>query len=61
MASKKIGKTNSNASKSAKNYFNGFNSGSKRGKGTVEALFDNIIEDEMWGEKSWERLKAKLD
>jgi len=55
---KKIGKTNSNASKSAKNYFNGFNSGSKRGKGPLRLFFDNIIEDEMWGEKSGKRLKA---
>jgi len=32
--------------------------GPKEGKGPLRLFFDNIIEDEMWGEKVGKRLKA---
>ena len=34
--------------------------GPKEGKGPLRLFFDNIIEDEMWGEKSWEKAESKL-
>jgi len=34
--------------------------GPKEGKGPLKMYFDTIIEDEMWGEKSWEKAESKL-
>lgn len=34
--------------------------GPKEGKGPLRLYFDQIIEDEMWGEKSWEKAESKL-
>lgn len=34
--------------------------GPKEGKGPLKLYFDDIIEDEMWGEKSWEKAESKL-
>ncbi|MCX7923643.1 MAG: stage V sporulation protein AD [Clostridia bacterium] len=34
--------------------------GPKEGQGPLRLYFDNIIDDEMWGEKSWERAESKL-
>lgn len=34
--------------------------GSKEGQGPLRLYFDSIIDDEMWGEKSWERAESKL-
>lgn len=34
--------------------------GPKEGEGPLRLYFDEIIEDEMWGEKSWERAESKL-
>ncbi|GAE88134.1 stage V sporulation protein AD [Acetivibrio straminisolvens JCM 21531] len=34
--------------------------GPKEGKGPLRLYFDNIIDDEMWGEKSWEKAESKL-
>jgi stage V sporulation protein AD len=34
--------------------------GPKEGKGPLRLYFDNILEDEMWGEKSWEKAESKL-
>ena len=32
--------------------------GPKEGKGPLRLFFDNILEDEMWGEKAGKKLKA---
>lgn len=34
--------------------------GPKEGKGPLKHYFDEIIEDEMWGEKSWEKAESKI-
>lgn len=34
--------------------------GPKEGKGPLRLYFDTIIEDELWGEKSWEKAESKL-
>jgi stage V sporulation protein AD len=34
--------------------------GPKEGEGPLRLYFDAIIDDEMWGEKSWERAESKL-
>lgn len=34
--------------------------GPKEGQGPLKLHFDSIIEDEMWGEKSWEKAESKL-
>lgn len=34
--------------------------GPKEGKGPLRIYFDEIIEDAMWGEKSWEKAESKL-
>lgn len=34
--------------------------GPKEGQGPLRLFFDNIIDDEMWGEKSWEKAESKL-
>lgn len=34
--------------------------GPKEGKGPLGNCFDDVIEDELWGEKSWERAESKL-
>lgn len=34
--------------------------GPKEGKGPLGRHFDQIIEDEFWGEKSWEKAESKL-
>lgn len=34
--------------------------GPKEGKGPLGRHFDQIIEDELWGEKSWEKAESKL-
>ena len=34
--------------------------GPKEGMGPLKRYFDNIIEDEMFGEKSWEKAESKL-
>lgn len=34
--------------------------GPKEGRGPLRLYFDDIIEDEMWGEKSWEKAESKL-
>ncbi|MCX7749234.1 MAG: stage V sporulation protein AD [Clostridia bacterium] len=34
--------------------------GPKEGQGPLRLYFDAIVEDEMWGEKSWERAESKL-
>ena len=34
--------------------------GPKEGLGPLKRYFDLIIEDEMWGEKSWEKAESKL-
>lgn len=34
--------------------------GPKEGEGPLRRYFDYIIDDEMWGEKSWERAESKL-
>ncbi len=34
--------------------------GPKEGKGPLGRFFDTIIEDEKWGEKSWEKAESKL-
>ncbi len=34
--------------------------GPKEGKGPLGGAFDFIIEDEMWGEKTWEKAESKL-
>lgn len=34
--------------------------GPKEGQGPLRLYFDNVIEDEMWGEKSWEKAESKL-
>lgn len=34
--------------------------GPKEGKGPLRLYFDDIIQDEMWGEKSWEKAESKL-
>jgi len=34
--------------------------GPKEGEGPLRLYFDEIIEDEMWGEKSWEKAESKL-
>lgn len=34
--------------------------GPKEGQGPLRLYFDEIIDDEMWGEKSWEKAESKL-
>lgn len=34
--------------------------GPKEGQGPLKLYFDAIIDDEMWGEKSWEKAESKL-
>lgn len=34
--------------------------GPKEGQGPLRLYFDEIIEEEMWGEKSWEKAESKL-
>lgn len=34
--------------------------GPKEGQGPLKLYFDTIIDDEMWGEKSWEKAESKL-
>ena len=34
--------------------------GPKEGEGPLAKYFDNIIEDEYWGEKTWEKTEAKI-
>lgn len=34
--------------------------GPKEGQGPLRDYFDNILEDEEWGEKSWEKSEAKI-
>lgn len=34
--------------------------GPKEGKGPLRLYFDTIIDDELWGEKSWEKAESKL-
>lgn len=34
--------------------------GPKEGKGPLRSFFDSIIDDEMWGEKSWEKAESKM-
>lgn len=34
--------------------------GPKEGKGPLAIYFDQVIEDELWGEKSWEMAESKL-
>ena len=34
--------------------------GPKEGEGPLGPYFDNILEDEKWGEKSWEKAESKL-
>jgi stage V sporulation protein AD len=34
--------------------------GLKEGQGPLRAFFDTIIDDEMWGEKSWEKAESKI-
>ncbi len=34
--------------------------GKKEGEGPLRTYFDNIIEDEKWGEKTWEKTESKL-
>lgn len=34
--------------------------GPKEGKGPLKLYFDNIIDDEMWGEKSWEKAESRF-
>ena len=34
--------------------------GPKEGQGPLGRYFDEIIEDEMWGESSWEKAESKL-
>jgi stage V sporulation protein AD len=34
--------------------------GPKEGQGPLKHYYDEIIDDEMWGEKSWERAESKL-
>lgn len=34
--------------------------GPKEGMGPLKLYFDEIIDDEMWGEKSWEKAESKL-
>lgn len=34
--------------------------GPKEGQGPLRQYFDTIIDDEMWGEKSWEKAESKL-
>jgi len=34
--------------------------GPKEGEGPLRSYFDNIIEDELWGEKTWEKAESKL-
>lgn len=34
--------------------------GPKEGRGPLRAYFDSIIDDEMWGEKSWEKAESKM-
>ncbi len=34
--------------------------GPKEGQGPLRLYFDNIIDDELWGEKSWEKAESKL-
>lgn len=34
--------------------------GPKEGQGPLKRYFDEIIEEELWGEKSWERAESKL-
>jgi stage V sporulation protein AD len=34
--------------------------GTKEGQGPLRNYFDNIVEDEFWGEKSWEKAESKF-
>ncbi|MDF2523323.1 MAG: spoVAD, partial [Clostridiales bacterium] len=34
--------------------------GPKEGQGPLKLYFDDIIEDELWGEKTWEKAESKL-
>jgi len=34
--------------------------GPKEGKGPLRLYFDTIVEDELWGENSWEKAESKL-
>jgi stage V sporulation protein AD len=34
--------------------------GPKEGEGPLKKYFDDIIDDELWGEKSWEKAESKL-
>jgi len=34
--------------------------GPKEGEGPLRLYFDNVIDDELWGEKSWEKAESKL-
>ncbi|HHV60610.1 MAG TPA: stage V sporulation protein AD [Clostridiaceae bacterium] len=34
--------------------------GPKEGQGPLRLYFDEIIDDEMWGEKSWEKAESKI-
>lgn len=34
--------------------------GPKEGKGPLGSYFDQVIDDELWGEKSWEKAESKL-
>ncbi|NMB32773.1 MAG: stage V sporulation protein AD [Clostridium sp.] len=34
--------------------------GPKEGQGPLKLFFDSVLDDEMWGEKSWEKAESKL-
>lgn len=34
--------------------------GPKEGQGPLSSFFDEIIDDELWGEKSWEKAESKM-
>ena len=34
--------------------------GPKEGQGPLKKYFDEILNDELWGEKSWEKAESKM-
>lgn len=60
MANKKLGKQTVKFNNPPSIISTGSIVGPKEGKGPLARYFDVIIEDEYWGEKSWEKAETKI-
>lgn len=60
MAAKRLGKQTVKLQNPPSIVSTGSIVGPKEGEGPLRLYFDAIIDDEMWGEKSWEKAESKL-